>query len=132
MNCEISCRYKWWTVIIYHDFLHDAEMVLDKLTMAEREVRTAENKVFLMRIAPYRTAEDRINGVVITFVDISARKEAEQLLQDNMEELQRFNQAMVARETRMIELKKEVNELSKRVGEPARYPLEFEKEENKE
>ena len=80
-------------------------------------------------MSPYRTNEDRINGVVITFVDITRRKETEQLLRQNMEELTRFNKAMVSRETRMIELKKEINELCQRLGEPARYPLEFEKEE---
>jgi len=113
----------------YHDLLHDAETVLDKLVTAEREVITTEKKAFLMRISPYRTTEDRINGVVITFVDITARKEAEQLLHDNMEELTRFNRAMVSRETRMIELKKEINDLCMRLGEPIRYPLDFEKEE---
>ncbi len=109
---------------------HDAETVLDKLTTVEKEVSTAEGKkAFLMRISPYRTAEDRINGVVITFVDITTRKETEEHLRQNLEELARFNKAMVSRESRMIELKKEINELCQRLGEPARYPLEFEKEE---
>lgn len=116
--------------LIYHDLLQDAETVLEKLTTLEQEVLTTENKVFLMRISPYRTTEDRINGVVITFVNITSRKEAEQQLQDNMEELKRFNLAMVSRESRMIELKKEVNELCERLKEPPRYPLNFENEEN--
>lgn len=115
----------------YHDLLHDAETVLDKLSTIEHEVRITGGKVFLMRISPYRTTEDRINGVVITFIDITARKEAEQQLQQNMDELTRFNRAMVSRESRMIELKKEVNELLKRLGEPPHYPLDFENEENK-
>jgi two-component system CheB/CheR fusion protein len=114
----------------YHDLSHDAEIVLDKLTTSEREVTTTEGKVFLMRISPYRTTEDRINGVVITFVDITARKEAEKQLQANMDELTRFNNAMVSRESRMIELKKEVNELCGRLGEAPRYPLDLEKEKN--
>jgi two-component system, chemotaxis family, CheB/CheR fusion protein len=113
----------------YGNLLHDAENVLDKLTTFEQEVRTVENSFYLMRISPYRTSEDRINGVVITFVDISALKEAEQQLQENIDELKRFNQAMVSRESRMIELKKEVNEVAKRLGEQPRYPLDFEKEE---
>ncbi|PWT99281.1 MAG: hypothetical protein C5B52_10875 [Bacteroidetes bacterium] len=112
----------------YANLLHDAETVLDKLTTMEKEVSTTEHKVFLMRISPYRTTEDRINGVVITFVDITARKEAEKLLQQNMDELTRFNHTMVTRETRMIELKKEVNDLCARLKEPPRYPLDFEKE----
>lgn len=114
----------------YHDLVHDAETVLEKLSATETEVRTTENKIFLVRISPYRTTDDRINGVVIAFIDITAMKEAEQLLQQNMDEMRRFNQAMVSRESKMIELKKEVNEFCKRLGEARRYPLEFENEEN--
>jgi two-component system CheB/CheR fusion protein len=113
----------------YQGFSNDAEAVIEKLTTIEKEVNTTDGHVFLMRMSPYRTNEDRINGVVITFVDITRRKETEQLLRQNMEELTRFNKAMASRETRMIELKKEINELCQRIGEPARYPLEFEKEE---
>jgi two-component system CheB/CheR fusion protein len=112
----------------YHGLIHDAETVLEKLAMTEREVNTYDGKVALMRISPYRTTEDRINGVVITFVDISARKEAEQQLHDHMEELKRFNSAMVSRESRMIELKKEINELCRRLGEKPRYKLDFDKD----
>lgn len=111
----------------YADLLPNAETVLDKLITLEREVCTTENKIFLMRMVPYRTAEDRINGVVITFVDITASKQTEVLLKENMDELTRFNKAMVSRESRMIELKKEVNELLRRLNEQPRYPLDFEK-----
>lgn len=114
----------------YHDLIQEAETVLDKLTTVEREINTTDKRSFLMRITPYRTTEDRINGVVITFLDITTRIEAEQLLQQNMDELTRFNNAMVSRESRMIELKKEVNELCERLREQKRYPLDFENEEN--
>ena len=114
--------------IEYTNLLHDAETVLDKLSTLEQEVSTTEGKVFLMRISPYRTTEDRINGVVITFVDITTRKETEQQLQQNLDELTRFNKAMVSRESRMIDLKKEVNDLCKRLNEPPRYPLNFKNE----
>jgi GAF domain-containing protein len=59
----------------------------------------------------------------------SARAEAEEQILRNsdelrrsVEELERFNRAMVDRELRLIELKKQVNELCARVGEPPRYP----------
>lgn len=116
--------------IDYDSLQHDTETVLEKLTTLEREITTSENKVFLMRISPYRTVEDHINGLAISFIDITSRKEAEQLLQENMDELKRFNQVMVSRETRMIELKKELNALCQKWGEPPRYPLNFENEEN--
>jgi len=41
--------------------------------------------------------------------------------------LARIDSAAVGRETRMIELKKEINELCARLDEPVRYPLEFQK-----
>lgn len=47
-------------------------------------------------------------------------------LQTHAEELSRFNRVAVGRELRMIELKREVNALCERLGESARYPLEFE------
>ena len=52
-------------------------MVIDKLQTIEREVRTTDKRVYMMRVLPYRTAEDRINGVVVTFINISERKNAE-------------------------------------------------------
>ncbi|QEH38719.1 Chemotaxis protein methyltransferase Cher2 [Aquisphaera giovannonii] len=54
------------------------------------------------------------------------RANAEATLRENMDELTRFNRAMVARESRMIDLKKEVNELRRRLGDAPRYPLDFE------
>lgn len=72
----------------------------------------------------------------LRYLDLLARQAAdliEQLLaqkelQQSMNELTRFNNAMVSRESRMIELKKEVNELCKQAGQSPRYPLEFENE----
>jgi two-component system, chemotaxis family, CheB/CheR fusion protein len=53
--------------------------------------------------------------------DAIERKQSDELLREQMEELQRFNDAAVGREMRMIELKKEINELLARLGEPPRY-----------
>jgi PAS domain S-box-containing protein len=71
----------------YDGFLQDAETVLEKLTVVEREVTTADNRWFMMRLLPYRTSDDRINGVVITFFDITQRKQAEKALQQSEEHL---------------------------------------------
>lgn len=56
----------------------DAEQVLATLRPVEREVGTADGRVYMMRVLPYRTADDRINGIVATFVDITQRKAAEE------------------------------------------------------
>ncbi|MGC4083381.1 MAG: hypothetical protein QM736_15040 [Vicinamibacterales bacterium] len=51
------------------------------------------------------------------------RTQARQLLQHN-DELARFNRAAVDRELRMVELKREVNDLLARLGEAARYGVD--------
>ncbi len=53
--------------------------------------------------------------------DITERKQAEADLRQRHEELTRFNEVMVGRELRMIELKEEVNALCQQQGQPARY-----------
>lgn len=56
----------------------DARQVLEKLMHQEREVRSRDERWYLVRFRPYRTIENKIAGVVITFVDITERKQAEQ------------------------------------------------------
>jgi PAS domain S-box-containing protein len=68
------------------DLIPDVESVLDKLRVVEREVQTGDGRTFLMQISPYRTAEDRINGVVISFVNITRRKQAEDDLRHSHEQ----------------------------------------------
>lgn len=62
------------------DLFRDAELVLQKLQPVGREVDTTDGRTFLMRISPYRTAEHRISGVILTFVNITARKRMEEQL----------------------------------------------------
>ncbi len=64
------------------DLLKDVEECLRTLKISEREMRlTNKEQYFMMRIAPYRTIENMINGVVLTFFNITeiqrARSEAE-------------------------------------------------------
>lgn len=73
----------------YHDLLQDAENTLERLTVTEREVNTTEGRIYIMRVLPYRTAEDHINGVVITFIDITSRKQAEEALRLSKERMEK-------------------------------------------
>jgi len=63
-----------------------------------------------------------VRGIVL---DITERKHAEEKLRETMAELEYFNKAMVGRELRMIELKREVNVLAERLSETAPYDLSF-------
>ena len=49
----------------------DAERVLENLAPIERDVGRSGGRWFLVRLLPYRTAEDRIAGVVLTFIDVT-------------------------------------------------------------
>jgi len=63
------------------DLLVEAKQVLDTLAPLEREVRTVGGAWYLARIQPYRTLDNVIDGVVLTFTDISTRIEAEAAVQ---------------------------------------------------
>ena len=58
------------------DLLREAQQLLRDLTPREKEVRTEDGRWYIRRIMPYRTLDNRIDGVVITFVDITERKQA--------------------------------------------------------
>ncbi|MFB0610776.1 chemotaxis protein CheB [Aurantiacibacter poecillastricola] len=74
----------------YNDLEEDAAQVASTLQPIEREVRIeATAETFLMRIRPYRRTDDRIDGCVLTFFDISERKKNEQQLAENAEVLGR-------------------------------------------
>ncbi|MDQ2746278.1 MAG: PAS domain S-box protein [Acidobacteriota bacterium] len=74
--------------LIEGDITADAETVLEKLHAVEREIKTVDGRVFMMCVLPYRTAEDRISGVVITFVDITRRQRNEEKLLQMAQELE--------------------------------------------
>jgi two-component system CheB/CheR fusion protein len=61
----------------YDNLVRDARAVLADLAPLRREIRSRDGRWYDMRLRPYRTAEDKIDGVVITFVDISERHVAE-------------------------------------------------------
>jgi two-component system CheB/CheR fusion protein len=66
----------------YDRLVADIQAVLDNLIPKETEVRTAEGKWYLMRILPYRTLDNVIEGAVITFVDITEMKRIEDTLRE--------------------------------------------------
>src|SRR5262249_5427042 len=61
----------------YEELAADAKRVLADLAPVERTIRSQEGRWFLMRMRPYRTIDDKIEGVVVTFVDVTDRQEAE-------------------------------------------------------
>ena len=69
----------------YKSLVEDAHEVLRTLVFAEREVQTTDGEWRQMRILPYRTANNVIDGLIITVTDIQRLKEAEHLAQESRE-----------------------------------------------
>jgi PAS domain S-box-containing protein len=67
--------------------------------------------------------------IITAHEDISARKQAEEEVRQRNAELETFNQAMIGRESRVIELKEEINALCARLGAPPAYPPVWEDSE---
>ena len=59
----------------------DCRAVLDTLVPKEGEVETEDGLWYAMRIIPYRTADNRINGLVLTFSNITQMKQGERAAQ---------------------------------------------------
>lgn len=73
------------------DLLADARLVLSESNIIEREISVSGGAWFLRRISPYRTHDDRVEGVVITFVDITDRRRTAAALEDARREAEQSN-----------------------------------------
>src|SRR6185369_4819361 len=77
----------------------DADTVLAGQPFAEREVATLEReRCYLKRIFPYRTQDGSIDGIVVTFIDISQRKRAEEALRESEGRVRRKLESIISPE----------------------------------
>jgi two-component system CheB/CheR fusion protein len=70
------------TTLNYPELQSDAKDTLRTLAFTEKEISTSNARWFKVRIMPYRTVANVIQGAVITFVDITAAKELESRLRN--------------------------------------------------
>ena len=61
----------------------DARRVLARLVPVERELLSEDGRWYLTRLNPYRTADDRIDGVVVTFIDVTDQKRYAEALRES-------------------------------------------------
>lgn len=71
--------------LTYEHLREDAQRVLRDLAPLEHVVGTHDARWLMMRLRPYRTIDDRIDGVVLTFVDITEQREAVARMQESEE-----------------------------------------------
>jgi len=108
---------------IHPDDLENAQEAVSQLG-ADNAVINFENR-YRCKDGSYRWIEWRSypqdNLIYSAARDITERKLAEAQLKEQLEELQRWHNATLGRESRVLALKKEVNDLLARLGEPRRY-----------
>jgi two-component system, chemotaxis family, CheB/CheR fusion protein len=63
--------------LVYPELATDATEVLRTLVFVQKQIPAKDGRWFTVRIMPYRTFDDRIDGLVITFIDMSDLKQAE-------------------------------------------------------
>lgn len=74
------------TDLDYPELQQDAQEVLRTLVFVEKQIRAGDKRWFKVRIMPYRTQDNLIDGVVITFIDISETKKLEAELRKGNEQ----------------------------------------------
>jgi two-component system CheB/CheR fusion protein len=75
----------------YSEIVNDAKEVLRTLIFKENDISTQDERWFKVRIMPFRTLDERIEGLVITFVDITKAKKLEKELKETIKILQEHN-----------------------------------------
>jgi len=78
----------------YPDLVYDAREVLRTLIFKERQAATRDGRWFTVRIMPYRTLENVIDGVVITFTDAGPSRELEAVLREQASELRQMAESL--------------------------------------
>jgi two-component system CheB/CheR fusion protein len=71
----------------YPEMAEDAATVFESLNMIEREVCSSDQRWYITRLLPYRSSEDHIDGTVLTFIDITKRRTAEEELRISEERM---------------------------------------------
>lgn len=64
----------------YPALAEDVDRTFESLALVEREVASKDGRFYIARLLPYRTVDDRIEGAIMTFIDITRRREAEEKL----------------------------------------------------
>lgn len=82
----------------YHNLTADAAEALKTLQTFEREISDKDGRYFLTRFSPYRTIDDRIEGVVLNFLEITKHRRTEEALREAQEKYRaRLEQEVEAR-----------------------------------
>ena len=86
-----------------------------------RVPRADGDRYYVTTITPIKDPKGRVFSAICSSKDITERKKAEEAIREQMNELHRWHEVTLGRETRVLDLKREVNELLAKTGQPPRY-----------
>lgn len=96
--------------------------MLAEFSMEERFLHKNGDLIWVaLTVSPLRQPSTSSPTFVVIVQDITVRKQAEVTFKEQFDELQRWREATLGREERVLELKREVNELLAGIGQPPRY-----------
>jgi two-component system CheB/CheR fusion protein len=75
----------------YQSIVEDAIEVLRTLIYKEKDITTKDQRWYKVRLMPYRTLDERIEGLVVTFIDVTNSKNLESELKETIKILQDHN-----------------------------------------
>ena len=90
--------------------------------MVEIDAYDGKTKTVLNYSTPILGENDQLEGSIILNLDITELRKAEDQLKTQLDELRRWNLATLGRENRIRELKMEINDLCRKLGQPEKYP----------
>jgi PAS domain S-box-containing protein len=126
---EFNGTYQTWQKCVHPDDLQAVSTFVTEAELGKKEFNTEFRIVRpdgeVRHIRAFGKVIHDDNGVPLRMTginyDITNHKQAEQQVQSQLNELNRWHQVTLGREMRILELKKEINGLLKRMGEPPRY-----------
>jgi two-component system CheB/CheR fusion protein len=83
----------------YENLDSDARAVLANLTPIRHEIRSRDDRWYDVRLRPYRTVDDKIDGLVLTFVDMTEHRHTEDAL--------RVSERRLRQQTQLVELSRD-------------------------
>lgn len=108
---------------VYHEQIQprlDRAFAGERVTYELHRTNAGQDRYYAVRYEPMKTTEG-VSLVVVVITEITEAKQADEEIRTQLHELRRWHEAMLGREDRILELKREVNALLARQNLPPRY-----------
>ncbi len=101
---DIGLPIREFTHRMVIDFVNDADTVISTNTTVQREIRDVNGAWLLMRLVPYRSLSGESNGVIVTFVEVTRIKHAEETARVMSQSLRDANRSLASQTEQLEEM----------------------------